>query len=58
MLANVVCFGIEEGGQLVAVSSSELDEFSLTVEMTDFATLPAWRSHGFAPSMAMLMPVD
>ncbi len=55
MLANVVYFGIEEGGQLVAVSSSELDESSRTVEMTDFATLPAWRSHGFAQSLLTRM---
>jgi putative beta-lysine N-acetyltransferase len=55
MRAKVVYFGIEKRGELVAVSSSEFDESSRTVEMTDFATLPAWRGHGLARTLLARM---
>ena len=48
MKENIVYFGIREKGKLIAVSSSEMDEKSSNVEMTDFATLPDYRGNGFA----------
>jgi len=43
---NFRYFGAECGGELVAVSSSEMDDGC--VEMTDFATLPGHRGSGLA----------
>ncbi len=48
MNTHVEYFGIETSGQLVALSSTEMDQHSKNAEMTDFATLPEWRGHGFA----------
>lgn len=45
---NIVYFGIKDQGRLVAISSCEMDEKNKNVEMTDFATLPEYRSKGFA----------
>lgn len=48
METHVEYFGIEIFGQLVALSSIEMDQKSKNAEVTDFATLPEWRGHGFA----------
>ena len=48
MRSHVVYFGVKVAGQWVALSSAEMDEAHANVEMTDFATLPDWRGHGFA----------
>lgn len=48
MEKHVVYFGVWEDGKLVAVSSSETDPGSSSVEMTDFATLPEKRGAGLA----------
>lgn len=48
MHTHVIYFGVEIEKKLVALSSAEMDEFSQNVEMTDFATLPAWLGNGFA----------
>jgi putative beta-lysine N-acetyltransferase len=48
MHENFVYFAVFEGDKVVAVSSSEMDEKSANVEMTDFATLPAWRGKSLA----------
>lgn len=48
MNENIVYFGIRNQGQLIAVSSCEMDIENKNVEMTDFATLPNYRSRGFA----------
>jgi putative beta-lysine N-acetyltransferase len=45
---NFVYFGVFSDGDLVAVSSCEMDEKGLNVEMTDFATLPDFRGFGLA----------
>ncbi len=55
MLENIIYFGVEKHGKLVAISSSELDESSQIVEMTDFATLGAWRGQGLAQKLLALM---
>jgi len=48
MKTHVKYFGIDVYGQLVALSSAEMDQKSRYAEMTDFATLTEWRGHGFA----------
>ncbi|MFT6987115.1 MAG: putative beta-lysine N-acetyltransferase [Psychromonas sp.] len=55
MKSHVDYFGIEVNGQLVAVSSAEMDKQSSNAEMTDFATLPEWRGNGFAQSLLFEM---
>lgn len=41
--------------RIVAVSSSEMDAEAETVEMTDFATHPAFRGYGFAARLLAVM---
>lgn len=48
MASHIVYFGIRKAEQLVAASSCEMDVDYENVEMTDFATLDAYRSKGFA----------
>lgn len=48
IMGSTVFFGIWQGPELVALSSAEIDRESLTVEMTDFATLPDYRGNGLA----------
>lgn len=55
MNENMVYFGIREKERLVAVSSCEMDIRSKNVEMTDFATLPEYRSKGLALCLLMKM---
>jgi putative beta-lysine N-acetyltransferase len=43
MEKNIRYYGVEERGELIALSSAEMDVESRNVEMTDFATLPAAR---------------
>lgn len=45
---NVDYFCIENDKKIIALSSAEKDENNAYAEMTDFATLPDWRGHGFA----------
>ncbi len=55
METHVEYFGIETAGQLVALSSAEMDKKSKNAEMTDFATLPEWRGHGLASHLLRKM---
>lgn len=48
MTENVAYFGIWHKQRLVALSSAEMDPEGLNAEMTDFATLPAYRGKGLA----------
>lgn len=48
---NVICFGIRSGSRLIASSSCEVDWDGQNAEMTDFATLPDYRSKGLASSL-------
>lgn len=48
MRTHVVYFGVFDGDELVAVSSSEMDREGGNVEMTDFATLPNHRGKSLA----------
>lgn len=45
---NFIYFNIQKNGEIIAVSSCEIDDISKTVEMTDFATLPDYQRNGFA----------
>jgi putative beta-lysine N-acetyltransferase len=48
---NVQYFGFRHKGQLVALSSAEMDKKSQNVEMTDFATHPDFRANKLALSL-------
>lgn len=48
MSGSTVFFGVWKGDKIVALSSAEIDKSSLSAEMTDFATLPEYRSNGLA----------
>ncbi|MCI5141990.1 MAG: putative beta-lysine N-acetyltransferase, partial [Candidatus Electrothrix sp. ATG1] len=48
MESHVVYFGVEAGGHLVALASAEVDREASNVEMTDFATLPAWAGYNLS----------
>ncbi len=52
---NVVYFGIWDNDTLIAVSSCEMNIADRNVEMTDFATLPEYRSKGLASYLLMKM---
>ena len=58
MRTHIAYYGIEVEGQLVALSSAEMDEKASNVEMTDFATLPKWLGHGFAVHLLDQMEID
>lgn len=55
MQNEVDYFGVESDGDLVALSSAEIDEAALNVEMTDFATLPEWRGNGLGVHLLLRM---
>lgn len=55
METHVDYFGVEVDGQLIALSSAEMDSASANVEMTDFATLPDWRGYGIAVHLLLKM---
>ena len=58
MNSHVDYFGIETNGQLVAISSAEMDKQSSNVEMTDFATLSEYRGNGFAQLLLSRMEYE
>jgi putative beta-lysine N-acetyltransferase len=45
---GVQYYAVETEGQMVALSSAEVDKQELNAEMTDFATLPQYRGKGLA----------
>jgi len=48
IMGSTIFFGIWAAGELIALASAEMDKASGSVEMTDFATLDAFRGHGLA----------
>lgn len=48
MKGATLYFGVRQGEGVVAASSAEMDPDSKSVEMTDFAILPAYRGQGIA----------
>lgn len=55
MRDNIVYFGVERGGDLVAASSSETDMKNLNAEMTDFAVTPRCRGASLAVHLLRAM---
>ena len=55
MQSHIDYFGIETDGELVAISSAEIDKEAANVEMTDFATLPDWRGDNFGQHLLARM---
>ncbi|MBN2417593.1 putative beta-lysine N-acetyltransferase [bacterium] len=55
MESHIYYFGVFRGADLIAAASSETDPANGSVEMTDFATLPAERGHGLASHLLTLM---
>lgn len=55
MNGSTVFFGIWKDGKIIALSSAEMDPSSRSVEMTDFATLPAYRGNGLALNLLQQM---
>lgn len=58
MASHVVYFGVWMEERLVALSSAEMDTEGLSVEMTDFATLPEYRGRGLATCLLELMEAE
>ncbi len=58
MRSHVVYFCAEERGRIVALSSAEMDEGNLNVEMTDFATDVAWRGRRLASHLLFRMEAE
>jgi len=55
MKTHIQYYAFESKGQLVALSSAEMDQTQQNVEMTDFATLPRWRGKGLAVQLLTFM---
>lgn len=58
MASHIVYYAARYAGNIVALSSSEMDEAAGNVEMTDFATLPHWRGNGLGLSLLSMMEED
>ena len=55
MKTHIQYYAFESKGQLVALSSAEMDQTEQNVEMTDFATLPEYRGQGLAVQLLKYM---
>jgi len=55
MGSHVRYFCVRKGKGMVAIGSAEMDRDNLSVEMTDFATLPDWRGQGWASRLLVRM---
>lgn len=55
MASHIAYFGIVKEGELIALSSAEMDVQSANAEMTDFATLPGNRGQGLARALLRAM---
>ena len=55
MQEGVLYYCIRVEGSIAAIAAAEIDVASKNVEMTDFATLPNWRSMGFAGILLRFM---
>ncbi|APH39164.1 putative beta-lysine N-acetyltransferase [Methanohalophilus halophilus] len=55
---NVVYFAVENEGDIVALSSSEIDFENWNAEMTDFATLPQFRGMGLSTYLLSKMETE
>ena len=57
MKSHVDYFGVESDGELLSISSAEMDQSMENVEMTDFATPPIHRGNGFAVYLLNAMEI-
>jgi len=55
MQNEVDYFAVETDGDLIALSSAEIDKSALNVEMTDFATLSEWRGNSLGVHLLLRM---
>ena len=55
MAAHSLYFCIRHHGRIVAIAAAETDPDNHSVEMTDFAVLPAWRDHGCGLALLIKM---
>ncbi|WP_406661724.1 putative beta-lysine N-acetyltransferase [Methanolobus sp. ZRKC3] len=55
---NIVYFAVFKEDKMVALSSAEIDFDSLTVEMTDFATLSEFRGNGLSSHLLKKMEIE
>lgn len=55
---QVIYFGAEQGGKLVALASSEMDLKGQNAEMTDFATLPNHAGNNLASLLLDAMEIE
>jgi putative beta-lysine N-acetyltransferase len=58
MTSHVDYFSIRVKDQMRAVAASEKERENLSVEMTDFATLPAWQGRGLACRLLSTMELN
>lgn len=58
MISNVIYFGIWKEGELIALSSCEMDLVNRNVEMTDFAVHPEYRGYNFSYFLLTQMEKD
>jgi beta-lysine N6-acetyltransferase len=58
MADNILYWGVFKADRLVAISSAETYPADLNAEMTDFATLPAYRGAGFAQILLAEMEAE
>lgn len=55
MRSHIAYFGVETDGNLVALSSAEIDRLAHNVEMTDFATLLQWQRNNLSAHLLLRM---
>jgi len=48
---DVFYYAVRANGAIAALAAAEADRDNQSVEMTDFATLPAWRQYGMAATL-------
>jgi putative beta-lysine N-acetyltransferase len=58
MQRQVDYYAIERGGELVAAAAAEKNVKHGSVEMTDFAVLPAWRARGLGARLLAVLEYD
>jgi beta-lysine N6-acetyltransferase len=58
MRSHIRYYAARKAGEIVALSSAEMDKASGNVEMTDFATLPEYRRQGLAGRLLFEMEAD
>ncbi len=58
MAKNLLYAGVWKNGVLLALASAEIDYAGSNAELTDFATDPDWRGHGFANRLMLQLETE